>query len=55
MVEILNVFVILTSFDPIDILANFVVLQIISQFDNFMYDSLGHEPFKRLLDDSMRD
>ena len=26
MVEILNVFVILTSFDPIDILANFVVL-----------------------------
>lgn len=51
MVETLNLFVILTSFDPIDILANFVVLQIISQFDNFMYASLNQEPLKKLLEE----
>ena len=53
MVEILNVFVICTSFDPITILANFVILQVISQFDNYMYESLGGEPFKKLLSDDI--
>ena len=53
MVELVNICVILTSFDPIDIVFNFIALAIIAEFDNYVFESLRNESMKKLLDDTV--
>jgi hypothetical protein len=37
LVEIVNIEIILTSLDPLDIVYNFVALAIIAEFDDFVF------------------
>lgn len=41
-------FVILAALTPYDCVGNFIALQIVSNFPNFMYGSMGGESLKRL-------
>lgn len=40
-VELMNMMVILTYFEPLNIVSNFVALSIVSEFDKMMYESSG--------------
>ena len=54
-VELLTVVYILVSDYPLSIVANFFVLTVITQFEQFIYSALGQDPFKTLLDDEVKD
>lgn len=41
LVEICNTLVILTTFDALDIVQNFVAISIISELDKMIYESIG--------------
>ena len=47
-VEIVNIEIILTSLDPVDLVYNFIALAIIAEFDEFVYAALRNEPMKLL-------
>jgi hypothetical protein len=47
------VFVILTNFHGINLVANFIALQIIGQFGLIFFASLGNEPLMKLMDDEV--
>ena len=40
--------VVLTSYDPFDTVLNFVALAVITEFDNYSYESIQSEPLKKL-------
>ena len=48
-VESVNVFIILQSNTTQDIVFNFIAVAIISDFDNFVFSSLSHEPMKEIV------
>ena len=48
-VELMNIMVILTYFEPLNIVSNFVALTIVSEFDKMMYASSGQQALKKLL------
>lgn len=48
-VETVNVMIILQSQTTQDIVFNFIAVAIISDFDNFVYNSLRNEPLKQLV------
>ena len=48
-VETMNMLVILTYFEPLNIVSNFVALSIVSEFDKMMYQSSGPQTLKKLL------
>lgn len=48
-VELMNMMVILTYFEPLNIVSNFVALSIVSEFDKMMYESSGPQTLKKLL------
>lgn len=50
MVEIVNIEIILTSLNPVDIVYNFIALAIIAEFDDFVYSSLRSESMKKLIE-----
>ncbi len=47
-VELVNIEIILTSLDPVDLVYNFIALAIIAEFDEFVYAALRNEPMKLL-------
>jgi hypothetical protein len=53
LVEIVNIEIILTSLNPCDIVYNFIALAIITNFDNYVYDSLRGESMKKLIQESV--
>ena len=53
LVEIVNIEIILTSLNPCDIVYNFIALDIITNFDNYVYDSLRGESMKKLIQESV--
>lgn len=48
-VEIVNIEIILTSENPVDIVYNFIALAVIAEFDDFVYAALRNEPMKILV------
>lgn len=50
MVEVVNIEIILTSLNPVDIVYNFIALAIIAEFDDFVYSSLRSESMKKLIE-----
>ncbi len=50
MVEFVNIEIILTSLNPVDIVYNFIALAIIAEFDDFVYSSLRNESMKKLIE-----
>jgi hypothetical protein len=50
LVEIVNITIILTSLNPVDIVYNFIALAIIAEFDDFVYASLRNESMKKLIE-----
>jgi len=48
-VELVNLEIILTSQNPVDIVYNFIALAIIAEFDDFVYAALRNEPMKILV------
>lgn len=50
LVEIVNIVIILTSLNPVDIVYNFIALAIIAEFDDFVYASLRNESMKKLIE-----
>lgn len=50
MVEAVNITIILTSLNPVDIVYNFIALAIIAEFDDFVYASLRNESMKKLIE-----
>ena len=47
-VELVNIALICQAFDPLTVVANFVCLTIIAEFDNFIFNSLRNESMKQL-------
>lgn len=47
-VEVVNIEIILTSLDPVEIVYNFIALAIIAEFDDFVFSSLRNECMKKL-------
>ncbi len=45
----MNIVIILTSTDPVDIVYNFIALAVIAEFDDFVYSALRNEPMKLLI------
>ena len=52
-IEGMNIIVLLTVFEPLNLIAQFVVLQIMANFDNYICDSLGNENGRKLLRDGI--
>lgn len=50
LVETVNIEIILTSLNPVDIVYNFIALAIIAEFDDFVYASLRNETMKKLIE-----
>lgn len=50
LVEFVNIEIILTSLNPVDIVYNFIALAIIAEFDDFVYSSLRNESMKKLIE-----
>jgi hypothetical protein len=50
MTETTNIFVILTSLYPLDIVLNFIAIAIIADFDNYVYASMRNENCKKLVE-----
>lgn len=55
MVEIVNIQIILTSTNPVDIVYNFIALAIIAEFDDFVYAALRNESMKKLIEKEVTD
>lgn len=49
LIELANVFVLLSTGDTLSLIGNFVSLVVISQFDNFVYLSMSDDPCKVLI------
>ena len=49
MVESVNMLVILQSMTTKDVVFNFIAVAIISNFDDFVFNSLRNEPLKELV------
>ena len=49
MIEIANLLVICASSDTLGIVQNFVAIVIVTEFDNFVYESMREESFRQLL------
>ena len=49
LVELVNMVVIVTQSDVIDITFDFIALAIIAEFDNYVYDAIKNESFKELI------
>ena len=54
-VEIVNIEIILTSTDPLNIVYNFIALAIIAEFDDFVFSALRNEPMKYLIKEDVTD
>ena len=50
LVELVNMVVIVTQSDVINITFDFIALAIIAEFDNYVYESLKNESFKELIE-----
>ena len=50
MVEICNVCIIMQSFIPTDIVLNFIAIAIIAEFDNYVFDAMRNESFKKMIE-----
>lgn len=50
LVELVNMVVIVTQSDVIDITFDFIALAIIAEFDNYVYDAIKNESFKELIE-----
>jgi hypothetical protein len=46
LVEVVNIEIILTSTDPLNIVYNFISIAIIAEFDDFVFSALRNEPMK---------
>jgi hypothetical protein len=53
MTETLNCAIILTSFAPLGCVYNFIALAVIADFDNYVFESMAHEPFKKMLEEEV--
>ena len=53
MTETLNNAIILTSFAPLATVFNFIALAVIADFDNFVFESMSNEYFKKLLEEEV--
>ena len=51
MIEFSNIMLCLMTSDTINMISNFVAIQIVSSFDEFVYQSMSDEPLKQLLED----
>jgi hypothetical protein len=54
-VELLNMLVILTCTEPLEIVFNFVALSILANFDKMLYEASGSNSLKRLFYEEIRD
>jgi len=50
-VELSNIGVIVAANDTISIVFNFIAVAIIAEFDNYVFDSMKNENFKRLIEE----
>ena len=50
LVELVNMVVIVTQSDVINITFDFIALAIIAEFDNYVYDAIKNESFKELIE-----
>jgi len=50
--EFCNIVIIVAATDPINIVLNFIAIAIIAEFDNFVYNSMRNEYFKKLIEHS---
>lgn len=50
-VEISNVCVICVALYPIEIIFNFISVAVIAEFDNYVYESMRNECFKKILEE----
>jgi hypothetical protein len=50
---LVNIEIILTSLDPINLVYNFIALAIIAEFDDFVFSALRNEPMKLLLKETI--
>ena len=50
-IELSNIFLCLMTGDTISMISNFVAIQIVSQFDEFVFFSMSDEPMKVLLEE----
>jgi len=48
-IEVANIGVLLMTTDAISMISNFVAIVIVAEFDNFVYQSMKDEPFKKLV------
>lgn len=48
-IELVNIEIILTSDNPVDVVYNFISLAIIAEFDDFVFSALRNEPMKLLI------
>ena len=53
-VEFSNLLVILTCFEPVNIMENFVALSIVSEFDQMFFASMGAQSLKKLFYEEIR-
>ena len=54
-IECCNICIILSSQKPLDIIANFIVLAILADFDTMIYNSTGNQYLKKLFYEEIRD
>jgi hypothetical protein len=54
-IELVNIEIILTSVNPVDIVYKFVSLAVIAEFDDFVYSALKNEPMKILITEEITD
>ena len=52
-VEFVNLTALLTLTDSLEIVQNFIAMEIIAQFDNFTFNSLVNPNLKQLLENKM--
>jgi len=53
LVEVTCMLIVLTSYDPLTTVLNFVGLTVITEFDNYSFDSIQEEPLKDLTGDEL--
>jgi putative exporter of polyketide antibiotics len=54
-VELVNLMIILSSNNVLDVIFDFIALQIIADFDDIYYAALVDNPIKKLIEDDTRD
>lgn len=55
LVEAVNIEIILTSTDPLNLVYNFIAITIIAEFDDFVFSALRNEPMKYLIKETVTD